>query len=268
MPFASLPGLKMYYETYSDAKDVTLVLINGLGSDHREWLYQVPEFRRHFRVVLFDNRGTGLSDSPPGPYTTEQMAGDVRDLLTYLGIGSANVLGVSMGGLIAQKVAIIYPEIVDKLVLTCTGVGREHSVKPSEEAMDSFRSYSEKDPEGSLRKMLPYLYTREFIEKDDPEIERFIRYALSRKPNAGGYLAQMAAVSSHSSFHQLEYIGAKTLVITGDADTLIPPENSEILAGKIPGAKLVYIEGAPHRLFAERWQDFNEKIIAFLLEEM
>ncbi len=266
MPVASLPGLNIYYETYGDGKDRSLILINGLGSDHREWLYQVPAFRRHFRVVLFDNRGAGLSDSPPGPYTTEQMAGDVRELLGYLGIGRANVLGVSLGGLIAQQVAILYPEIVDALVLACTGVGGEHSVKPQEEAMGAFLSFSEEDPEGSLRKILPYLYTREFIERNDPEIERFLRYALNKRQNMEGYRAQLAAVSTHSSFQRLGRIRAKTLVITGNADSLIPPENSKILVGRIPGARLVFLEGAPHRLFAERWEEFNDQVLKFLTE--
>ncbi len=264
MPLASLSGLTIYYETYGDGMDRSLVMINGLGSDHREWLYQVPAFRQHFRVVLFDNRGCGMSDAPPGPYTTDQMAGDVRDLLAYLGIERASLLGVSMGGLIAQKVAILYPDVVDRLVLACTGVGGEHSVKPSPEAMEVFRSYNESDPEGSLRDMLPYLYTPGFIERNDPEVDRFIRYALDRKQNMEGYMAQLAAISTHASYHDLSRIRAETLVITGDADRLILPENSEILAENIPGASLKFLAGAPHRLFAERWEEFNEKVLAFL----
>jgi pimeloyl-ACP methyl ester carboxylesterase len=163
-------------------------------------------------------------------------------------------------------VAILYPEVVERLVLACTAVGGEHSVKPSPESMEAFLAFDENDPEGSLRDMLPYLYTHDFIDKNDPEVERFIRYALGKRQNEEGYKAQLAAISSHSSFNDLDKIEAKTLVITGESDRLIPPENSEILAGKISGARLQYLKGAPHRLFAERWEEFNESVLAFLLE--
>lgn len=266
MPLAAIPGLRIYYETYGDGRDQSLVMINGLGSDHREWLYQVPAFKQHFRVVLFDNRGAGVSDSPAGPYTTGQMAGDVRDLLAHLGIARASVLGVSMGGLVAQMVAILFPEVVGKLVLACTAVGGEHSIKPPPDALAAFSTFDEEDPEGSLRRMLPYLYTRDFIERNDPEVERFIRYSLAKKQNAEGYRAQLAAIASHSSYAELDKIRAETLVITGDSDRLILPGNSEIIAGKIPGARLQYLKGAPHRLFAERWEEFNERVLAFLCD--
>jgi pimeloyl-ACP methyl ester carboxylesterase len=266
MPFAELEGITLYYETYGDGNDRTIILINGLGSDHREWLYQIPAFKDHFRVIVFDNRGTGISDVPEGPYTTDDMAKDAVSLLRFLGTEKSHVLGVSMGGFIAQKVAILYPHIVDRLVLACTAMGGEKSIKPDPDALAAFASYDENDPEGSLRRVLPYLYTKEFIESGDPEIERFIRFALTKRQSREGYMNQMAAISTHSSYDDLKRIEAETLVITGTADRLIPPENSEILAREIKRSKLRLIEGAPHRLFAERREEFNRAVLEFLTE--
>ena len=121
MPYTAAPGFRMYYEEHGSG--FPLLLINGLGSDHLEWLHQVPAFAARFRGIVFDNRGTGETDVPPGPYTTAEMADDAASLLRTLGIGRAHVLGVSLGGMIAQEVALRHPDLVDGLVLGCTGPG-------------------------------------------------------------------------------------------------------------------------------------------------
>lgn len=265
MPLARLSRLTLYYETYGDENERTLLLINGLGSDHREWLYQIPAFKRKFRVIAFDNRGTGLSDAPPPPYTTAEMADDAAALLDHLGIARASVLGVSMGGLIAQMVAIRHPQAVEKLVLGCTAVGGDRSIKPPPEVMAAFSSFDPDDREGSVRRVLPYLYTEDFIRSCPEEIERFVRFSSTKKQSPEGYAGQLAAISTHSSWDLLSSIEAETLVITGTADRVIPPENSRLLAERIPHARLHLIEGAPHRLFAENHEEFNRVVLEFLL---
>src|SRR3990172_4684489 len=112
MPHTRAPGFRMQYEMQGEGDP--LLLINGLGSDRSEWLFQLPAFGRLFRVVAFDNRGTGGSEAPPGPYSTSQMADDAAALLTHLEIGRAHVLGVSLGGMIAQEVALRHPETTRK----------------------------------------------------------------------------------------------------------------------------------------------------------
>src|SRR5512139_3505397 len=136
MPWTEAPGFRMYYEEHGAG--FPLLLINGLGSDHLEWVHQIPVFSKSFRVVVFDNRGTGRSGVPPGPYTTAQMADDVAASLRFLGIGRAHVLGVSLGGMIAQEVALRHRDRVDRLVLGCTGPGGNLSLRPSPEAMAVF----------------------------------------------------------------------------------------------------------------------------------
>jgi len=262
MPYTDAPGFRMYYEEHGSG--FPLLLINGLGSDHLEWIHQIPAFDGRFRVVVFDNRGTGRSDVPPGPYTTAQMGDDAAALLRALGIPRAHVLGVSLGGMIAQEVALRHPDLVDGLVLGCTGPGGELSVRPSPEAMAVFSIAKGEDPEAELRRMLPFLYTDACIRERPEEIEGFVRRRLDRPTPPEGYLAQLSAAVSHDASSRLEKIRARTLVITGDADRLVNWENSLRLAERIPGATLVVLPGAPHRLFAETAVDFNREVLRFL----
>jgi pimeloyl-ACP methyl ester carboxylesterase len=252
----------MYYEEHGSG--FPMLLINGLGSDHLEWLHQLPAFASHGRVVVFDNRGTGKTDVPPGPYTTAQMADDAASLLRALGIPRAHVLGVSLGGMIAQEVALRHPDLVDGLVLGCTGPGGKLSIHPSPEAMAAFAIAKGEDPEVELRRMLPFLYTDECIRERPGEIEGFIRRRLDHPTPPEGYLAQLSAAVTHDASSRLGNIRARTLVITGDADRLVNWENSLRLAGRIPKAVLVVLRGAPHRLFAETADAFNREVLSFL----
>jgi len=262
MPSTDAPGFRMYYETHG--MGFPLLLINGLGSDHREWLYQVPAFATRFQVVVFDNRGTGGSAVPPGPYTTAQMADDAVALLASLGMARAHVLGVSLGGMIAQEVALRHPGRVAALVLGCTGPGGSLSIRPSPEAMAAFVTAGGGDAESELRRMMPYLYTDAYVNERPDEIEAFIRRRQENPTSAAGYAAQLAAAVSHDASERLEQIRARTLVITGDADRLVHWENSLRIAGRIPGARLVVLPSAPHRLFAETADAFNREVLAFL----
>lgn len=262
MPYTDAPGFRMYYEEHGGG--FPLLMINGLGSDHLEWLHQLPAFAERFRVVVFDNRGTGMTDVPPGPYTTAQMADDAAKLLRALDIGQAHVLGVSLGGMIAQEVALRHPDLVEGLVLACTGPGGELSVHPSPEAMAAFALAKGEDPEAELRRMLPFLYTDACIRERPGEIEGFLRRRLDHPTAPEGYLAQLAAAVIHDASSRLGEIRARTLVITGDADRLVHWENSLRIAGRIPQAKLVVLPGAPHRLFAENADAFNREVLSFL----
>jgi pimeloyl-ACP methyl ester carboxylesterase len=241
-----------------------LLLINGLGSDRREWLSQVPALERHFRVIAFDNRGSGESESPPGPYTTAGMAGDAATLLSFLGAERAHVLGVSLGGMIAQEVCLSYPGKVERLVLACTSPGGAVSSRPSPDALSAFVRTSGGDREAELRRMIPFLYTERFRREYPEEIEAFIARRLSAPVSAEGYEAQLAAAVGHSAGDRLKAIRAPTLVIAGTADLLVPSVNSERIAERIPGAKLVLLPGAPHRLFAENAEAFNREVLGFL----
>lgn len=262
MPFTDAPGFRMYYEVHGSG--FPLLLINGLGSDHLEWGGQLPSFVPAFRVVVFDNRGAGRSGAPPGPWTTAGMADDAAALLSDLGIARAHVLGVSFGGMIAQELALRHPSRVERLVLSCTAPGGTLSERPSPEALAAFVRTPGGDPEEDLRRSIPFLYTEAFARERRDEVEAFIRRRLASPGSAEGHAAQLSAAVAHAAGERLSGITAPTLVIAGTADRLVPKVNSERIAALIPGAALVLVPGAPHRLFAENADAFNREVLSFL----
>ncbi|MGE5189612.1 MAG: alpha/beta fold hydrolase [Gemmatimonadota bacterium] len=262
MPTTFAPGFRMYYEIHGSG--FPLLLVNGLGSDHGEWLHQLPAFASRFRVVLFDNRGAGDSEVPPGPYTTAAMADDAAALLAALGIGRAHVLGVSLGGMIAQEVALRHPGRLGRLVLACTSPGGTVAARPRAEALSAFVRSPGGDPEAELRRMIPFLYTGRFAREHPDEIEAFVARRLRHPTSPEGHASQLAAAIGHAAADRLSEIRVPTLVIAGTADRLVPPVNSETIAERIPGARLVLLPGAPHRLFAESAEAFNREVLAFL----
>lgn len=264
MPFTTAPGFRMAYEMIGSGDP--LLLINGLGSDRSEWLYQTPVFSPHFRVVTFDNRGAGESETPPGPYTTEQMAGDAAALLDHLGIDRADVLGVSLGGMIAQEVALRRPDRVRRLVLACTAPGGEGALRPSPGVLQAFVRSPGADREEEIRRALPFLYTDGYRRSHPERVEAFVRRRLAAETSPEGHSCQLAAAQTHSAWERLESIRAPTLVIAGEEDQVVPPENSRRIASRIPGAKLVLLPGAPHRFFAENAEAFNREVLSFLRE--
>lgn len=264
MPYTEAPGFRMAYETHGSGE--ALLLINGLGGDRAEWLFQVPAFAARFRVVAFDNRGAGASETPPGPYSTAQMADDAARLLDVLAIDRAHVLGVSLGGMIAQEVALRHPERIRALVLACTAPGGEGAVHPAPEALAAFARSPAADREVEIRRALPYLYSERYRRERPAEIEAFVRRRVAAAASVDGHAWQLAAAVGHSAWDRLAKIRAPTLVIAGEDDRLVSAENSRRIAGRIPRAKLVLLPGAPHRFFAESADAFNREVLSFLRE--
>lgn len=262
MPYTDAPGFRMRYETHGEG--APLLLVGGVGSDLSECLHQVPAFSPRFLVVAFDNRGAGESEVPPGPYTTTQMADDAAALLSHLGLERAHVLGVSLGGMIAQEIALRHPGRVDRLVLACTSPGGGISERPAPEVLAAFVRTPSGDLEQDVRRTIPYLYTEQYRRERPGEIEAFVRRRLARPVSAEGQAAQLAAAGSHAAGDRLREISSPTLVIAGTADAIVPPVNSRRIAERIPGSRLVLLAGAPHRLFAENAEAFNREVLAFL----
>lgn len=262
MPQTDAPGFRMHYET--NGEGTPLLLVGGLGSDRSEWRNQVPAFAETFLVVTFDNRGAGDSEVPPGPYATAQMADDAAALLAHLGLVRAHVLGVSLGGMIAQEIALRHPGRVDRLVLACTSPGGEVSVRPSPEVLAAFARTPDGDLEQEIRRTIPFLYTERYRRERPEEIEAFVRRRLAKPVSPEGQAAQLAAARGHAAGERLSGISVPTLVITGTADRIVPPVNARRIAERIPGSRLVFLEGAPHRLFAENAEAFNREVLEFL----
>jgi pimeloyl-ACP methyl ester carboxylesterase len=168
--------------------------------------------------------------------------------------------------MIAQEVALRHPHRVRRLVLACTASGGEGSVRPDPEVLQAFVRSPGGDPEEEIRRGIPFLYSERYRQDHPEKIEEFVQRRLAMPVSAEGHAAQLAAAVGHSAWDRLGNIDAPTLVITGDGDRVVPPENSRRLAQRIPGAKLVILPGAPHRLFAENAEAFNREVLAFLRE--
>jgi len=267
-------GLEIYYEEAGAGEP--LLLIMGFGLDSRLWMLQVPAFSKHYRTITFDNRGAGRSAKPAGPYTIKGMAEDTRALLDHLGVASAHVLGLSMGGMIAQELALNHPESVKSLILACT------YAKPDELVRGHMRSIVESvggrilpdgrieadpssvDPMAIVQSMMPLILSADFLQANMNMLMEILSGSLQFGISVEAIMAQAAAVASHNTDGRLGAISCPTLVLTGTADALISPESSDFIARQIPGAKLVKIEGGTHGFNCEMPDRCNEEVLAFL----
>jgi 3-oxoadipate enol-lactonase len=264
MPKARVGDIELYYQVHGDG--FPLLMIMGFGGGHDAWFFQTRAFKKHFKVIVFDNRGIGRTPRSPTPYTTETMAADAVGLLKHLGIGKAHVLGMSLGGKVAQEIAISYPEMVEKLVLVCTIGSDADSATPG---MLQALGVNEGDTELHLRSIdFGKAYASIVSLAYNKRLYRMILVPLARyqtrRQELEGQLEQMEASAGHSTYDRLHAIKAPTLVITGTEDRIVNPRASEEIAGKIPGAKLVKLEGGSHSFFMEMRGKFNKEILGFL----
>jgi len=264
VPTVKTAGISLYYEVHG--KGEPLLLIMGYGSNSGHWFVILPGLASRFNVIIFDKRGTGRSDKPDIPYTAEMLTGDIIGLLDAIGIGATNVFGVSMGGMLAQELALRYPERVKKLVLGCTSCGGPHAIKSSPEATaflfdperaklsDEERAYS----------TVPWLWNEDFIARHPEAVDRYVKVTTQYPTPTHGYMSQANFILLHDTYDRLPQINAPTLVIAGARDRLISPENSRILASRIPGAELVILENAGHGFISDTAEESSAKIISFL----
>ncbi len=256
-------GVQLYYEIHG--RGPHLILIEGLGVATWLWEKQVPDFSNHFTTVVYDNRGAGESDKPPGPYSISMMADDLAALMDSLKIAKAHILGASMGGFIAQDFALRYPHKVDKLVLVCTSAGGPDHVPMSQEALAMF-FYNEGSPRDIVRKKLALAYSESFMQNSEM-VEHLIDLRLNNPQPPHAYLAQIAAGAAFNLSEQVQNISAPTLILAAENDLLVPVANAHNLVKKISKSQLKIYEGLGHQFFVERPQPFNQDIIDFLKPE-
>ena len=262
MPKREVGRIEMYYEIHGRGRP--LVLIMGLRRDH-SWFYrQTPEFSEHYQTLVFDNRGSGRTDKPREPYSIKGMADDTTGLMEDLGISSAHVLGVSMGGYIAQELALNYPDKVQGLVLCCTSPGGRRHLPMSEALRNEIINVRGLTSEQIFRKSLPILFSDRYLGEFKEDIEAFVEMSLEYDQPASAFLRQLEACQAHDTCDRLPGLKAPTLVMTGSDDELVPAGNSPILAELIPGAGLEVIPGGGHCFFVEMADRFNEAVLSFL----
>jgi pimeloyl-ACP methyl ester carboxylesterase len=263
MPTLEIDGLPLAYEIRGEGPP--LLLIMGFTGSRYQWLGLDRLLARSFRVISFDNRGVGESGAPPGPYTIRQMALDALGLLDALELPRAAVLGVSMGGMIAQEFALAAPHRVEKLILGCTHAGGPRQIFADPETLQRIGPQQRgRDPRETLRTLLEVQMSDPFRASRDDVVEDLIAYGLSHRMPQAGFSGQLRAITAHDTRDRLGQITSPTLVISGDQDRLIPPENSSVLAQSIPGARLEWLAGAGHMFWIEQADETTRRVTAFL----
>ncbi len=251
MGFLKIDGVRIYYETFGEGTPI--IMIQGLSANVDWWDPRLTEgLSETFKVIQFDNRGTGRSESPNQDYSLDVLADDVSILMERLDLSSAHILGISMGGMIAQEFALNYPEKVDNLILCSTSCGGPESVQASDEVLEILNmDRSNLSQKEIIESTIPLLFTQNFI-KNNPELialtkERMLKNPISKEE----FNRQLKAIINFDTCNHLSKIKSPTLILHGEKDILIPPENGKILNQKIPNSELSYFERSAHGLMEE-----------------
>lgn len=261
MPRIAIDDIRLYYEQQGSGPN--LVLITGIPGTAANWRPFAERLRDHFTVTTFDNRGSGLSDQPHAHYSIRQMADDTAALIGHLGLEPTHVFGISMGGMIAQELAIRHGPMIDRLVLGCTHSGGSRVIPPNEEVNSAF-AYAEDDWSERMRRLAPWAFSEKTRREQPHLIQAFIAEKQREAQPLHAYRRQLGAAVRHDSFDCLAQIKHPTLVLTGTADDIIPAENSTVLQRAIPGAQLRTIPEAGHLFFLEQPAKVAAELRAFL----
>jgi 3-oxoadipate enol-lactonase len=256
--------MKTNYRLEGPADRPVVALAHPLGATLEMWDAQVAALLPRYRVLRYDIRGHGGSEVPPGPYTLEQMAGDLLALLDALGIRESHFVGLSMGGLIGMTAALAFPDRIRRLVLCDTTA----QYGPAVEGMWHERlrvAETEGMTETLIERTMAIWFTAAFRERHAAQVDR-VR-AMLRATDPRGYAASIRAIGFVNLTPRLGAIRSRTLVIVGEQDPGTPPAMAEVLHAKIPGARLAILPGAMHCSAVEVADAFNRAVGEFLAEE-
>lgn len=261
--FAESNGARIYY--HERGQGDPLVLIMGFGADGAVWEKHVAVYEKHFRCIIPDNRGVGFSDQPSGPYNTKIMAADTIAVMDHAGIGKAKVVGISMGGAIAQELAINYPERVKSLVLVSTWAKFNNYAKRVYENLKHVRLSVINEFFTELLQL--WIFAPPYFEKHAVELKKEAEASgkIDQPQTREGFEGQLDACIYHNTVDRLSKITVPVLITVGAKDIFTPPEFSELIHKHISQSILsAYPEGG----HAHHWEDlqrFNEETLAFLL---
>jgi 3-oxoadipate enol-lactonase len=244
MPLARNGSVELYWESAGHGPPV--LLIAGQGMTLHGWWATVPVLARSFRVIVFDNRDTGRSSRVMFPYTVAQMADDAVAVLDSAGESRAHVYGISLGGSVAQEIALRHPERVHGLVLGASTPGVPRAVLPTPLALTFFARAGSMGPEEAEWAAVPYTYAVSTRRLHGHRIAENIARRLTSPIDTLTYLHQAAAIATHSTCRRLRRITAPTLVVHGEQDMIVPPANGRLLAERIPEARLSIWPDAGH----------------------
>ena len=241
-------GARIAWQSAGPHDAAAVLLVMGLAFPAAMWFRLVPALAARHRVLTVDNRGAGHTGDVPGPYTVPTMAADCAAVLDAAGVDRAHVVGLSMGGLIAQELVHQAPGRLRSLCLMATHPGVAHAVFDAE-ALALLGSRGEQTVQEAAETAVPFNYapgtSRERIEQDWA-----VRFPLAASP--AGYLAQLTGSAAWDGYDRLPQIAVPTLVVHGEVDRLVPPANGQRLADRIPGAELVLVPDANHVLMTDQ----------------
>jgi 3-oxoadipate enol-lactonase len=261
MPFARNGALRVYYESVGRGPAVLLIMGQGLSLE-AGWR-TVELLSSQFRVLAFDNRDTGRSDRAMWPYLVAQMAGDAVAVLDAAEEQRAHVYGISLGGMVAQEVALRRPDRLRALVLGATTPGGRRAIPQDSQVLTFFSRVGAMGPEEAEWAAVPYTYGERTRREHGDRIAEDIARRLVHAPETLAYLHQVAAAASHSTQARLGEIKAPTLVMHGGQDKIQAPENARLLAQAIPGAELKLWPQAGH-LYVTDERDADREVARFL----
>jgi 3-oxoadipate enol-lactonase len=263
MPFSISNGISLYYDVVGQGPAVCL--INGYRQGSAAWPFAfISRLSSRCSVILFDNRGTGRSDKPADGYDFDNMASDVIGLLDDLQLPSVHLFGFSMGGAIAQKVAIRHADRIDRFILFGTFCGGIWAEPASYSVFKRLMVTEGQSPEDAARQAWPVTYSPEYLAANADAVEQQMRRELEHPTPVFAAQQQMAALRKFDSYRELPRIRANTLVATGANDILVKPRNSKILASRIPNARLELLADLGHRAIWEAPEEIADLTGDFL----
>lgn len=267
MPMLNAGAVSIAYELRGEGPP--LLMINGFRRSRVVWLEGVLKpLAAHFQLILMDNRGTGHSDKPEDGYSIEVFSDDCAEVIAGLGLPCAHVFGVSMGGMIAQRLATRYPDMVHGLALGCTNCGRGGSIPPAKRIGDLLRLVPNDgmDAREVSRRQEEVYYMPGFRQSQRALIDGLFDLVNQNPTPPHAVQGHMKAIDAFDACADLARIKAPTLVITGEGDPLIPAENSRLIASRIPGAQLVLLPDASHFFWIEKPQETAEALTRFFAQ--
>lgn len=263
MPKALVNGLPLYYEVSGSGPPLTLIM--GLGCTARQWQWLMPLLTPSFQVTVFDNRDVGRSGRATAEYTTDQFADDTAALLDALQIKRSHIFGISVGGMIAQKVALRHPSLVDRLVLGCTMPSFFHHA-PADDDLERLQQTQVLPPAESVAAVMELFFTDTFLSENPEQCQQIKHMMMLEKTEQGpeAFMRQLGAATAHDTVREVKNISAATLVLSGDRDPMAPVENSRFLAEQIADSTLVELPGIRHGFWIERAGEAADIITRFL----
>jgi 3-oxoadipate enol-lactonase len=261
MAFLQNQGARIYWDEQGSGDPILLIM--GLGYPSYLWHRTRPTLKERYRTIALDNRGSGQSDAPPGPYSIALMASDAAAALDAAGVERAHVFGLSMGGMIAQEFALQYPARVRSLILGCTAPGGPNAVRAEKRVTEILMGIG-LGPEEHARAMRPYVYDSSTpLERIEEDLA--IRRQWFPKPEA--YKAQLQGIYAWEAYSRLQKIAAPTLVIHGETDQLVPVGNGELIAARINGSQLVKLSHASHIFTTDQPEASRKAVMEFLSQQ-